>query len=154
MNIQTESSRAPQPAVRNLNPDDCLFDEDDCEFTIQNSSRPRATAIDNYAREMGVAFQNVTCARRYLRIYSRQEAWEPTAEAAITEWSRRNDPPLTFTARGYQDPNGNIVEPPQFTVPDAWEPGEDTAVWTFCKKSTPGAIACWHLNVRTRSADR
>lgn len=117
-----------------LSPDDAYEDEPD-EYAIQ-ANRPRASAIDRFAQDRGVDFANVSCRRRWLRILTRQESYEGRAmDDARQRWEEEHD--------------GDAPDALD-DVPPEWVVDEDDPAWAWCEKTTPGAIACWQLEVISR----
>ncbi len=116
-------------AEPNLSPDECYVFGEEEEYALQ-STRPRATAIRLFAREHGVAFAQVSCRRRYMRLLTRQESYEAHhIDNQFWSWFDDHDPELTRDgAPGYacRAPDGSEVIPPQFdqTVPSDWSPNE------------------------------
>lgn len=151
--LHRESTEARGPddiAAPHLSPDECYEWGEEGEYYIQ-SNRPRATAIDHFAREEGVRFQDVRCTRRYMRLLTRRQSWAHNAEDyARDRWVDNHDPPLTLNRDlKWVAPDGTICEPPRdMPMPDDWQPDEGDPVWEWCDKGDPGAIPCWYLEVR------
>lgn len=140
------------PASPGLTPDDCYIYDEECEFGIQSAERPRATATQLFAEEMGVRFQDVSCRVNYMRIYSRQESYEHHALYDDEDtWIDKHDPPLHLNSDlKWVTPDGVLVEEPSSlgVAPDDWEPSDYDPVWEFCHKGHPDAIKVWRLDLK------
>jgi hypothetical protein len=146
-------TRSPDdPAFPGLRPDDCFLFDEECEFGIQNVERPRATAMKLFADEMGVDFPQVLCRVEYVRIYSRQEAYDEAcgSDDVISQWAGDNNLKLRITDWEWVDTEGVVHPVPEGVeiVPDDWEPDDTDPVWAFCKKTDPGAVKVWRLDVK------
>ncbi len=73
-------------AVPDLSPDECYAFAEEEEYAIQ-SNRPRATAIGFFARDHGAAFVEVSCRRRYLRLFTRRESYGGDEETVPENWT-------------------------------------------------------------------
>lgn len=141
------------PAFPGLTPDDCFVYDRECEFGIQPVTRPRATAMQLFAEEMGVGWKDVSCRVAYMRIYTRQESFENGSAQyqAVDDWIDSHDPPLKLDREcNWVTPDGTVVLLPADLeiVPDDWEPDEEDPVWEFCAQNNPQAVKVWRLDFR------
>lgn len=147
----------------------CWRDED--EFAI--GTGPRATVMARYASEHGIAFQEVQCLRVYIRILTRQEAWDEYGRDR--ECERRQEekgvgwyfsesswgpaaPGVTASGLYYDDPDESgchrpvtpddyfyIVGAPT-EVPYEWEPDDNDYAWSRVSRDDPRAIPAWECD--------
>lgn len=111
------------PAFRGLGLDDlCLSMDEGIYGEVSDATRhTRGQAIAFFAREAGCSFTEVKCRVRWLRLYTRQDAWETGG----MEW--------------WADHKGVELEDAPDVPPDDWQPSEGIPAWEFCDKSARGA---------------
>lgn len=141
------------PAFPGLIPDDCFIYGQECEFGIQPVTRPRATAMQLFAEEMGVEWKDVTCRVAYMRIYTRQESFENGSgqDRVFADWIESHDPPIHLDREfNWVTLDGTVVRIPDEleVVPDDWRPDDDDPVWEFCWKFHNDAIKVWRLDLK------
>lgn len=121
-----------------LHINDCVWGsggwEDACWGSVQDASdRTRGQAAARFATEAGVTVPEVRVWKRWVAVYSRQDAWEFSGrERAVDDYSFDHDV-------DYEKADAAVPQ----AVPDDWFPGEGDPAWEFVAKDDPRGRPAW-----------
>lgn len=100
---------------------------------VDAQKRTRGQAASYFANEIGDLMTSVVVWKRYILPWTRQEAWDHEGrDRAVDDYSFDHDCDWDKADR----------EVPE-TVPDGWEPSDDSPVWEFIHRDHPRAIPVW-----------